>query len=413
MTTRHMLQHINAARDTPALRYARRCLCNVYGKRAFCKHVCVDLIQRGIMLPPLLFTADDDDGVFACGGGARAGRPLLHHPGQFRKREEGPAQREQGSAVSCRKRQRAASTQQSPHTGGKRQRAKPSVKNKRSYNQCRAQASPEPGPFSPPRKVQKTDASSTEQKPSSSLRGRGTLSAAPATRVSRGGSSSSSPAKRCSPRKTHRRNEPGERTQFKIAEDQETHCDSAVQSMHIQSIRHIKTRCKGTVECRLSDAHRGHGLHAAHDIPAGHPLAVMSAGRVCQGPAPVHAVRVGEQRYQQYEDPDRVREKLTSAALHAGGMQVADILSTAGGLANEADDCNEVNALIVTVPPPAHGRPAARKNPVTVLVACTDIQQGAEILTDYGQCDEGERWSHRERAQRSGVGYESGYLHPH
>ena len=387
MTPRHMFQHINAARDSPALRYARRCLCNVYGKRAFCKHVCVDLMKRGIMSPPLLFTADDDDGVLACGGGARAGRPLLHHPGQFRKREEGPARREQGSAVSCRKRQRAASTQQSPHTGGKRQRGKPSVKKKRPNNKCRAQASPEPGPFAPPRKMQKNDA--------------------------RGGSSSASPAKRSSPRKTHRQLEHGERTQFKIAEDQETHCDSAVQSMHIESIRDIKTRCKGTVECRLSDAHRGHGLHAAHDIPAGHPLAVMSAGRVCQGPAPVHAVRVGEQRYQQYEDPDRVRQKLTSAALHAGGMQVADILSTAGGLANEADDCNEVNALIVTVPPPAHGRPAARKNPMTVLVACTDIQQGAEILTDYGQCDEGERWSHRERAQRSGVGYESGYLHPH
>jgi len=85
MTPRHMHQHINAARDTPALRCARRCLCNVYGKRAFCKHVCVDLMQRGIMVPPLLFTADDDDGVLAFGGSARPGRPLLHHPGQFRK----------------------------------------------------------------------------------------------------------------------------------------------------------------------------------------------------------------------------------------------------------------------------------------------------------------------------------------
>ena len=388
-------------------------------------------MQRGIMVPPLLFTADDDDGVVSFGGGARAGRRPQHRPGQFRTREEGPARREQGGAVSSRKRQRVASAQQRPQTGGQRQSASPSVKTKRSRNMSRAQASPALPPAPPPRVSRagrkdtlKTAVSSPTQAPSSCRRD----SASPAWRgdrvghqeqteasCARRGSSSSSPVKRSSPRKTQRQLEHGERTQFKIAEDQETHCDSAVQSMTNQTTRDIKSRCKGTVECRLSDAHRGHGLRAAHDIPAGHPLAVMSAGRVLQGPAPVHAVRVGEQRYQQYEDPDRVREKLTIAAQHAGGMQVADILSTAGGLANEADDCNEVNALIVTVPPPAHGRPAARKNPVTVLVACTDIQQGAEILTDYGQCAEGERWSHRERAQRSGVGEvcESGYFHPH
>ena len=351
----------------------RRCLCDEYQHYVFCTHVAMDLIHRGIMKVPPMFMCDD-----APAGGGR-GAPLQHRVNQFWKRESRGGVFGMGTQHAKKRHRSAAGTSGDKDTQTPRNRE---------------------GNAASKRSEQDAGKDSREGKRGKVVHQQSALP----VRAAHGGVGSSrresasgavsdddfmADRRPSTRRMTGRRQAKSQPAQDRIQRDAEEVLDGAVEHMGTMSLAQIRSLCTGIANLGQSDKD-GTGLFVCRRIEAGTPIAILSSGRVSRNPGHC-SVRLARERFQEYPAPGKISAQV-KACKDAREQQA--VLACAGCMANEADSGHEVNAAIAHVPGGRGGQ--TKREGFTVLVSVRAIEEGEEVLTDYGKGGNNEpAWSHR------------------